>query len=254
MEEVLKMFQKIQIDISKQKEDMRNMEENIKQSINKNIDEKFSTMELKTIELESKIEEQQLQIDRLEREVRKKNLIFFGVEETEKNYNELQNMILDIINNIMGISCQYWEIESFRRMGRKGNKLRPIAVTFTTVGRKIELLRKRKSLESSDTTSSIYIKEDFPPKVLSKRKQLQEEIKREREQGKNVILKYDKIITIREKEHKNRQNKRNLSLSPEAKTYRGNSPEKLTQTAKKNKTIRNFFELPKTNEKGKNPE
>lgn len=78
--------------------------------------------------------------------------------------------------------------------------------------------RKKKTLENSST----YIKEDYPLKVLLKRKELQEELKQEREKGKNVALRYDKIIVLNEKKiskniHREDKttNKRFLSESPE---------------------------------------
>lgn len=70
------MLKKIQNDLATQKSDMRNMEENIKKEINGHIDEKFTTLEQKTISLEKRIDKQQVTIERLERQIKKKNLLF----------------------------------------------------------------------------------------------------------------------------------------------------------------------------------
>ncbi|KOB77536.1 Endonuclease-reverse transcriptase [Operophtera brumata] len=187
------MLQSIQGDLAKQKQDMKDMAKNIKEAINTNIDEIFCRIELKTIELENKIERQQNTIDFLEKQVRKKNVVFFGVDETEQNYEELLEIMLNIINCTMKISCQKWEVETVTRIGKKFYKTRPVVVTISTKSRKIELFRKKKTLENS----GIYIKEDYPPNVLQKRKELQDVLKQELNSGKRVALHYDKIVTLK---------------------------------------------------------
>lgn len=239
MEEVLKVLQSIQGELAQQKQDMKNMEENIKEAINKNIDEKFNCIEIKTNQLEKKIEQQQRTIDFLDRQIRKKNLLFFGVEETEKNYDDLLMLILDIINTKMGVLCQRWEIETVTRIGKNNGRTRPVVVTITTTSRKLELLRKKKALENTN----IYIKEDYSPAVLQKRKELQEELKRERESGKMVALRYDKIVTLNSQKSvyqtskEKNPNKRLLSESPKSVNIPKTScnEERIKQVQKKNK-------------------
>ncbi|XP_045453539.1 uncharacterized protein LOC123662787 [Melitaea cinxia] len=162
MEEVVKILQNIQDDMSKNKQEMKEMELNIKEFINNKIDEKFLIFETKNKELETKIEQQQKTIDILDKQLRRKNVIFFGIEEKEKGYESLLSIVLDIINNQMKIPCQKWEIEHANRIGKNTGKIRPVVVTITTTSRKIEILKKKKSLKDAN----IYLKEDFPPNVL----------------------------------------------------------------------------------------
>lgn len=223
MEEITKILQNIQADIANSKKEMKEIEHNIKDSINKNIDEKFLFFETKTKQLETKIEQQQKSIDIIDKQLRRKNIIFFGIEEEEKGYESLLSIILDIINNRLEIPCQKWEIEHINRMGKYSGKIRPVVVTITTTSRKIEILKKKKSLDGTD----IYLKEDFPPNVLQKRRELQEELKREREAGKRVTLRYDKIVILKPKNTETKEtytpterntNKRFMSRSPEEST------------------------------------
>ncbi|KAJ8726615.1 hypothetical protein PYW07_001313 [Mythimna separata] len=250
MDEIMKMLGNIQGDILKQKQDMKEMEQNIKDSINRNIDDKFNRIEAKTKELECKIEQQQKTIEYLDKQLRKRNLVFFGVEEKEKSYEDLCFIILDIINNKMEINCTQWEIETVIRVGKKAGKLRPIVVTLTTTGRKIEILKKKKSLENT----CMYIKEDYPVNVLQKRKELQETLKLEREAGNLVALRYDKIVTLKKqpeihsKSTGKKTNKRLMSTSPETATTAANPSnirEGAKQVQKKNKiqtaTISSFL-------------
>lgn len=238
MEEVMKVLQSIQHDLAQQKQDMKDMEENIKKAINQNIDEKFNHIEMKTSQLEQKIEDQQKTIDFLDRQMRKKNIIFFGVPESEKNYEDLLEIILDIINKKMDIKCLKWEIETVLRLGKKNDKLRPVLITISTTSRKLQLLKNMKKLENT----GMYIKEDYTPAVLQKRKELQGEFQRRRSAGENVILRQDKIVQLKSKEQqifpsKSSSNKRYLSESPEADTNRNTAhiEEQVKQVPKKNK-------------------
>lgn len=237
MEGIMEILKTIQNDLSSQKQEMKCMEENIKQSINSNINEKFLHMDAKIVELENRIEKQQETIDFMEKQARKRNIILFGVEETEQSYSGLVTLVLDTVTSNMGIICQQSEIEEVRRLGRKADRTRPIVITFTTLARKIDILKMKKSLEGS----SMYVKEDFPPKVIEKRKSLQEELKREREAGKKVVLRYDKIVELKShgtsREHNTRNQKRQMSESPEmCTTLAVELNRNVKQVPKKNKT------------------
>lgn len=230
----MEILKQIKHDISEQKEEMRNIESNITNTIIKNINEKFNVMEIKTSELEKKVNEQQLCIERLEKQIKRKNIILFGVEELEHTLEDLINMVLDIINNKMGINCQESEIEEIRRLGKKNDRVRPIMITLTTVRRRFEILKRNKSLE----TLNMYVKEDYPLSVLQKRKDLQEELKKERAQGKNAVLRYDKIVILTNHKERSRQQKRTLSESPKegGNCYRHETRQKkIDQVPKKNK-------------------
>ncbi|KOB70892.1 Endonuclease-reverse transcriptase [Operophtera brumata] len=236
MEGIMEILKIIQNDLSSHKQEMRNMEQNITQSINSNINEKFTQLEAKTAELESKIIKQQETIDILEKQVRKKNIVLFGIEETEHSYSGLVTLVIDIVAKNMNIDCHRGEIEEVRRLGRKSDKIRPVIVTFTNVGRKIDIIRNKKSLEGSH----VYAKEDYPPKVLEKRKQLQEELNREREAGKKVVLRYDKIVELKTYDVElgnTRKQKRPLPLSPEMSSNADEGPSRIVkQVPKKNKS------------------
>lgn len=100
----------------------KKMELNITNNINGNIDKKFKALEERNRITEEKIENQERRINQLERGIRKKNVVFFGVEEVEKSYGELERIVLDIINNKMNISCNTNEIECVIRIGKKKRK------------------------------------------------------------------------------------------------------------------------------------
>ncbi|XP_046964210.1 uncharacterized protein LOC124540379 [Vanessa cardui] len=216
MENITKILQSIQKDLQQQKTDMKNMQETITTSINENINLQFQKLDKRFENLEKKVEEQEKYIDIIDNKLRKKNLIFFGLEEKEKSYQELEDAILDVTNNLLTTSCKRWEIESVTRIGKKGHNPRPVIVTFSTLGKKIQVLKSKKYLK--ELNCGYYIKEDFPPKLVQKRKELQEIVNIERKKGINAVLRFDRIIYPKQKENKDRSNsnnKRNQSQSPE---------------------------------------
>lgn len=124
--EIMKLLKSIETNLKNQKADleakMNSMEESITTNINKNINKKFEQLEIKNQELENKLCEQETRIDALERNIRRKNIVFFGLEEKEKSYIGLQKSILDLINNTMRVRCNDTEIECVRRLGKRGEK------------------------------------------------------------------------------------------------------------------------------------
>lgn len=202
--------------MKQQRVDMHSMQEDIKNTINKNIDEKFIDLETKYAILEQKLETQTIKIYNLERTLSQRNLVIFGVDENEKSYWDLEKKILAIITNNLNIKCDSSNIESARRLGKKGEKVRPIIITLTTMGLKIKIQKNKMKLEPTP----YYIKEYFPPEILNKRKELQAEVNKEREQGRSAIIKYDKIVILKDRNKQNERNiyekkKRTLSESPE---------------------------------------
>ncbi|KOB76188.1 putative endonuclease-reverse transcriptase [Operophtera brumata] len=144
----------------------------------------------------------------------------------------------------MGVVCQSNELEAVRRMGQwKENKIRPINFTMTTYGNKILILKNKKKLEQT----KLYIKEDFSPEILEVRKTLQEQLQKERNEGKIAYIKYDKIVVRESTQNKqygplaSNSKKRELAITPPHQTVNltGNTEgQDKPQFAKKNKVYR----------------
>lgn len=246
MEELTELIKSLQKKFDEQTNEIRDMKQSIPQIINNNIDNKFAYFELKYIALEKTIEEQGRRIQQLERTTRKKNLIFFGIDENEVGYNYLQGNILKIINQNLGINCTNDNIEDVRRLGKyQGNgKIRPTIVTLNTMGLKIEILKNKKKLDKTP----YYIKEDFPPEILEERKKLTVQMLEERNKGHKAFLSYNKLVVIPDQnqsnyKHPNRMyNKRHLSESPEITTECPGPSNCNTKkpTKKQNSNINNY--------------
>jgi hypothetical protein len=141
--------------------------------------------------------------------------------ETEKSYFELQENIISIIRTQLKVEIQEFEIQSLRRMGRKGDRPRPISIAFTTLGKKIKVLQNKNNL----TNTNMYIKEEFPVNILKIRESLKQQQQKEIENGNTAFIKYDKLI-VKKNNKDGHSNKRHLSLSPPQISQKG--PETVT--------------------------
>lgn len=246
MDKITSLLESIQIEQKLQKEEMREMQKNITKSINNNINEKFNEMDLKYKHLVEKLDIQEKQIDYLERENKRRNLVFFGIEEEERSYFQLYTKVTYIITMNMKLSCEKYDIENIKRIGKKGNKVRPVIVTLTTLGKKIEILKNKKSLAST----SYYIQEDYPKKVLETRKSLKVTVEELRQEGKAAIIKYDKLIILEDKLPKQHQQSKKRMLTPSPVTQNNAKYKKNREQNKLSRSdIASFFVPQTDNEK-----
>lgn len=167
----------------------------------------------------------------MEKQARKNNIVFFGIEETENSYQMLENIIIDFVNKYFSLDLDHRDIQEVKRIGKKGEMSRPIIATFTTLGTKIKIFKQRRALKET----TYYITEDYPKQILERRKELQEQAKLEREKGNTVKIKYDKLMII-PKNKSTGNNKRMLTLSPE-------TPNNVATNAKASKKIRQHTQI-----------
>lgn len=241
MEEVMSALRKIQKDLDEQKSTItksaEEVTEKVTENINKILDQKLKSLEENQEKLEEKINNQEKRLNQLEKHARQRNVVFFGIEENERSYSHLENNLIDFVNKYFSLSINCNDIEAARRIGRKTKKPRPITVTFATLGCKIKVMQQKKVL--NDT--GYYLKEDYPYHVLEKRKMLQEQVKVEQEKGNKAIIKYDKLVVLKNNQTDadfTENRKRYLSTSPQhQKDAEKNASSSSTQAAKKNKTI-----------------
>lgn len=233
MEEIMHELRKIRRDLDEQKTAIEKsgekVTEKVTQNINSILEDKFKLFNKKYEDLKEKCENQEKRLYFLEKQARKNNIVFFGIKEIETAYFNLEILILNFIKEHFSQELDRRDIQEVRRIGKKGERPRPITVTFCTLGTKINLFKNRNALKNT----GYYITEDFPQNILEKRKELQEQARIEREKGNLVKIKYDKLV-ISEKNKTTGNNKRILSTSPENKTTKG--AETNTQANKKNKS------------------
>lgn len=192
MDKLEQLINKLRSDIKKDQEDsLDRLETRITSKINEHTDQRIGLICEELEKMKTVGAEHNKRILELEKQAKVRNIILFGVEEDEKSYEGLENKMINIFNNCLQVKCHKNEIEIIRRMGRKTeNKLRPIIVTFTTFGKKLAILKNKTHLKDKN----YYIKEDFPPQILEKRKELQADLEKARSEGKTAYIRYDRLI------------------------------------------------------------
>ncbi|KAI8434265.1 hypothetical protein MSG28_012359 [Choristoneura fumiferana] len=225
MDEIKNMLRNMQEEMRQQKADMLDMKDDIKNTIINNINEKFQSLEIKNEFLEQKLEQQKKEIDKIERFTRRKTY-YFSESKNEKD------------------AIRTWR--NIKATGEKRGKNQTYSSVVTYYGAENKNSKNKKNLG----TSPYYIKEDFPPEVMNKRKELQIELEKEREQGRRAIIKYDRLIILKppgkqEEREKKDSKKRNLSESPESpgnSGISGNSENKKQPTKiNKSNNMTNFL-------------
>lgn len=83
------------------------------------LDEKMKTIIEQNNILKNKVSELERKLKAVEREKRKNNLVFFGLEEMGKSEEELVNYIKELISNT-GVYLDCHKINSVYRIGKKG--------------------------------------------------------------------------------------------------------------------------------------
>ncbi|CAF4791216.1 unnamed protein product [Pieris macdunnoughi] len=171
------------------------MEERAILPVMKYIKEKLKSLIEENKALKEEVHTLKTKVQFLEKQSKINNIIIIhGIHESENNYTELLELILEKINivsknaNIDKFNKK--QISNVRRLVQKNiRNSRPILITLTLAWRKVELLRNRKMFPKN-----IYATEDYPKEVLIKRKELKIQLKEEISNGKLAYIRYDKPI------------------------------------------------------------
>lgn len=202
------------------------------------LDEKMKTIIEQNNILLNKVSELERKLKAVEREKRKNNLVFFGLEETGKSEEELVNYIKELISNT-GVCLDSHEINSVYRIGKKGeNKNRPVVASFTSLWKKHLILKNKTTLPPG-----INVKEDYSKEILEKRKQLQPQLEEEKKKGNIAYIKYDKLIVLNPKNNDREKRKRETSDSPKSSALKkhqteSNQPQSLSKTTNRKEIIK----------------
>ena len=175
-------------------EKLANNNEVLKADFKEMFDAKFEDTDRKIKELEVKVEERDVVINNLRKDLemfkRKNNVIFFKIKETEKSTNQLINGIGNLLRSKLDENFSDAEISNAYRFGKKTDEFRPICVTFYSEARMRYILSKRKSLKDRN----VHLNADYPKMVLEARKKLQPIVNNLIAQGKKAVLRSDDII------------------------------------------------------------
>lgn len=152
-----------------------------------------------------------------ERELRRRNIIIFGIQEHhDLQPEELEELIIEIIRVKLGVDISISDIDIIRRIGKPAeNKNRPVLLGLISLNLKLKILRNTYKLKGSD----LFFAQDYSKEVLAVRKSLYPKMLEARKAGKFATLVHDKLI-IKDRPTPDRK-KRPLSVSPPEKTETG---------------------------------
>lgn len=154
------------------------------------INVKYKDLENKNKELAQKLEVQGNKMEKLEKQLKRKNIVMFGIEETENNYNELEEIIVQTIKEKLQVSLTMQDIEFVRRIGRKNNNNRPVNIGLTTMRKKTDILASRRNLRGTN----LRIDQDLTESELTQRRNLKKYAIMLKEMGYDVYLRNNKIF------------------------------------------------------------
>uniref|UniRef100_A0A8D8VP72 Uncharacterized protein n=2 Tax=Cacopsylla melanoneura TaxID=428564 RepID=A0A8D8VP72_9HEMI len=126
-------------------------------------------------------------------DVKRRNVVIYGIKEDEdESWEQIMNQVLSILNTVMQMDVQRSEIDNCYRLGKRNHKYpgRPLLVKFVTEWRKVEMLKKGHKLKGR----KLWVDEDYTKEVMERRKELIPKMMGIRKSGKFAILKKDKIF------------------------------------------------------------
>ncbi|XP_063539781.1 uncharacterized protein LOC134748878 [Cydia strobilella] len=177
----------------KLREEMKIQTKTLSETLSTTMDKKLKPLREENEKLKEEVGTLKTKVHILEKENRKNNLILHKVSEVETSNNDLLQLVVETLNKLSENASMekwdIWEISKAQRLGKKGDRPRPILVTVTLTWRKIEVLKNNKQFHDN-----IYATEDFPKEILMRRKELKEKMKQELENGKKAYIRYDKLI------------------------------------------------------------
>lgn len=204
---------------------------NVTLSVMEAMDEKMNRIMEENSELKSRVGTLEEKVKFLERGLRNRNVIFYGLQETEEGECELvQNLKDNIIEAGVNIDCQ--EVATAYRLGKKGDKVRPVLAQLTTKWKKTLIFKNKKNLPPG-----LYVSEDYPKEILHIRKQLLPRLEEEKKKGNKAYIKYDKLVV---KENPREKRKRD-TITPERQ------PRKQQSTSTRKESRFNAYDVSRVN-------
>lgn len=140
----------------------------------------------KSIEFENKYKDLRVKYEKLERELKKNNIIIFGLTAPVDN---LEEFIRDSLNNLLGIKLLPGDISNAYSIGKQKEK-RPIIVKLVTYFKKQEILKKLKKLKNT----GVSIAQELSLEEQRENKILRQSLKKARSKNLNAFIKNNKLI------------------------------------------------------------
>ncbi|KAL8557920.1 hypothetical protein ACOMHN_065440 [Nucella lapillus] len=145
-------------------------------------------------ELKEKIDRLDDKMDDLEGRSRRNNLIFHGIPSPEGQtelWSDCEKAVRKVLREEMGVAEDV-ELERAHRLRGGGKSPRPIIACFSKFKDKERVLANRKMLR--EKKSSIFVNEDFTPRVRDRRRLLLPFLKQAKAEQKRAFLRFDTLV------------------------------------------------------------
>ncbi|BES93635.1 Hypothetical protein NTJ_06444 [Nesidiocoris tenuis] len=129
-----------------------------------NLEANMSTLNTQVLhdvkQLSDRMDGHQQSIEFLERKVRQRNLIVFGLPES---VDPLEAQVLSLFKEVLRVPCSTDELEYTGRLGKQSNRNRPVLVEFVSFKKKQEIYARR-----ADLPEGLHIRNDIAPSVRAR--------------------------------------------------------------------------------------
>ena len=139
--------------------------------------------------------------DRKETELirsKEQNLVFFNVPESdEDNVGERMKFDFNLLSEAYKQELKHDQISSLFRVGKKGEKVRPLIVKFKSVEIKNNMLKKtsKMNIKHDNEVRPIYVAIDRTEKQREEHRKLVSELRERKSRGENdLIIRNNKIV------------------------------------------------------------
>ena len=137
----------------------------------------------------NEIKKDMVRIDMMERELKRKNVIIFGMDSRRgENKQETCFNVMQLLANYMGIRIDEEGIDNCYWLGRRVGR-RPLLVRFTRGITRDEVLERTRYLKGSN----IWVEQDYNFETIRIRKELMPYLREARRNGKRASLKGSKL-------------------------------------------------------------
>lgn len=175
--------------------ELATLKKELKEELAKSFEQILVTTNERIKELEDSLIIKDQQITELRKDLelskRRKNLIFFRVNEMEVNDSDLKGGVVNMIKSHAHSSFCEEDIDDVYRVGKKTDgKIRPIVVSFLRNSTLNKVFANKKELIAHNIGCS----QDYPKFIIENRRKLQPVVNKLIEQGKRAQLRVDSIF------------------------------------------------------------
>jgi len=140
----------------------------------------IKTLQKENINLKRELQELNEKYKRMEMNSGQKNLIINGL--SEKPNENITAVVKDLFTEKLDLNPS---LDLIHRLGKPGEKPRPVKVSFIYLRQRNEVWEKRRNLQGTN----IFLNEDLPIRVRKERALLRGHKKQAEEEGKEAIMK-----------------------------------------------------------------